>query len=128
MSISSYDIDGVTTGLTAGTDYWLYPEPTRAYWIEFNGAPANDKQNIQITYNYGETNVLVNQLSLYMSAREVILEHMAKTVQRPGVYTGPQKEVPWKSQDKHKSLLVNINTTIEELERELGYKNRIGLV
>ena len=32
------------------TDYYLYPDDDRAWWIEFENTPSTDKKNIVIAY------------------------------------------------------------------------------
>lgn len=57
-SISSITVDGSTT-YTEGSDYYLYPSSSRAFYIVFKNPPNNDYKNIIITYSYGE---LINEL------------------------------------------------------------------
>lgn len=118
-AITSITVDDSTT-YTEGTDYWLQPKNTEAQWIEFNSPPSKDKQNISITYSYGATNTIINQLSKYMAAREVVLSYMAGgSVPSPG-YSGTDNEMVFGTEARRVGVIRRFDEEIKRLWDLLG--------
>ena len=120
-SITAYDIDGTTTSLIEGTDYWLYPEPSRALWIEFASAPSNSKQNVQLSFEYGEVSDIMERLVKYMSAREIVLYDIGRGAQSPStMYSGIKNENVFVAEQRHLTMIRRLDEEIQKLWFRLG--------
>jgi hypothetical protein len=119
-AINSYDIDGVTSGLTELTHYWLQPVPTRAFWIEFLSAPTTDHQNVKIVYQYGEVDTVVAQLSMYMAAVEILEDNLTMGNQATATYKGRQQGGYTRGSNKNVALIDIYTAKIDKLWSEVG--------
>ncbi|MFQ5531113.1 MAG: hypothetical protein ACE5ES_00700 [Candidatus Nanoarchaeia archaeon] len=117
--IVSYDVDGETTGLTEGEDYFLYPDPNRALWITFYTAPLNDNQNVKITYKYGEQNAFVSSWVTISAARTILLSELTSKG-NIGTYILPDADETVFVSDKTYSLYRLLGEELKRLEEQIG--------
>ena len=94
----------------------------------FNFAPATDRQNIELTYSYGETNSILSRLAKYMCALEVIMRRMGKTAFTTGTYTGVNMEQLFIAENRHIAQLRRMMEVInEDLKNMLGGNTRVDV-
>lgn len=89
--IVSYSIDEVTTGLVLNTDYFLYPDDDRAFFIEFISPPLWGHKNVQLTYKYGESNPEVSRWVLLNVAKNMFRGEMGER-RNIGSYSIPKAD------------------------------------
>lgn len=127
-SVTTVEVDE-SDDYTVDEDYYLYQSNDRAFWIEFYTAPSSGNKNVKVEYTYGadsEISYLLEKLSLYMSAREVIMEGTNLSAGGKNTYTGtPLKSVAIAS-NKALSAVLRIDEEIRRLRAEIGGQVMVG--
>ena len=125
--INSYSIDGTTTGLTEGEDYFLRPKTDRALWIEFYVPPVTDQNNVSITYAFGEEDALVSRWVKLNVARDIYRYEMG-TQGNFGTYVLPESDPSIVTSSKSYSFYRLLGEEIKELQKQISGFNSIDVI
>jgi len=125
IEVTSYNIDGTTSGLTEDDDYYLYPKQHR---IVFETPPANDKRNVQITYTYGTPiNETVKELATILASIKAISMVICRTGQT-GVVTGTGAQRSYRDSNRFVTQTKLLYERAELLFKQLGCKVQVSVI
>ena len=102
------------------TDYYLYPNSSRAFWIDFVTAPITDKGNISITYNYGELDSLVDEYVRLYAAMAIVRQELAIKGE-VGFYQPPSQDQVFPTDSKAFTLYKSLKSDVKEIEKDLNF-------
>ncbi|MHA1330682.1 MAG: DUF2460 domain-containing protein [Candidatus Hodarchaeales archaeon] len=124
IAVTSYNIDGTTSGLTENTDYYLYPKQRR---IVFETPPANDHRNVSITYTYGTPiNGTVQELATILASIKALSLTMGRTGLTGSVDSTRSSRRSYKSTTRYRSQLNELYSRAEYLFTYLGCKIEVS--
>ena len=125
IAVSSYTIDGATTGFTEDTDYYLYP---RKHRIVFETPPSYDRKNVSITYTYATLiTETVKRLATCIAAKHAISLSVGRSG-LTGVTTGTGSRRSYKDSNRFVTQTKLLNEEIEYLFSKLGCKVNVDSV
>ena len=125
VALTSYSIDGITSGYVEDEDYYLYPESNR---IAFESAPTLDRRNISVTYTYGiELNLSITELSVDLASIKGISLAIGRTG-KTGLATGKGSKKSYRDSNRWVSQTKLLKERVEETFSFIGYKQIVDIV
>jgi len=125
IAVTSYSVDGITSGYTENVDYFLYPKSNR---IAFKTAPSNDRKNVMVTYTYGvPINATVQELADSLAGIKAIALMIGRTG-KSGITTGTGSKRGYKDSNRFVTQTKLCYERINYNFKKLGVKVKVAVV